>query len=113
KQVLHARNAASGSRRAAAREMARLHDAHQRRQVGELQESSRPLPGLPRHGKNAKIRAASELIRRIPAMFIFSIRTVVLAVAASASSLSSAAPLSVQSEIVVQPRRLNAFNSSV
>src|SRR5262249_8032946 len=58
----------------------------------------RPLLGLPKRGKNAKIRAGSEFIRRISAMFIFSIRPVVLAVAVSASSLSSAAALSEQSE---------------
>src|SRR5262245_700137 len=39
-------------------------------------------------------------IRRISAMFTFSIRTVVLAVAVSASSLSSAANLSEQSELL-------------
>jgi len=50
--------------------------------------------------ENRKIRAGSEFIRRISAMFIFSIRTVVLAVAASASSLSSAATLSEQSELL-------------
>src|SRR4029077_10916668 len=59
---------------------------------------SRSLLGLPERGKNAKIRAGSEFIRRISAMFIFSIRTVVLAVAVSTSSLSSAATLSEQSE---------------
>jgi hypothetical protein len=67
---------------------------------------SRPLPGLPERGKNAKIRAGSELIRRISAMFIFSIRTVVLAVAVSASSLSSAAALSEQSELLCSPEGL-------
>ena len=39
-------------------------------------------------------------------MFMFSIRTVVLAVAVSASSLSSAAPLSVQSELLCSPEGL-------
>ena len=39
-------------------------------------------------------------------MFIFSIRTVVLAVAVSASSLSSAAALSVQSELLCSPEGL-------
>src|SRR5262245_30437472 len=39
-------------------------------------------------------------------MFIFSIRTVVLAVAVSASSLSSAAPLSAQSELLCSPEGL-------
>ncbi len=39
-------------------------------------------------------------------MFIFSIRTVVLAVAVSASSLSSAATLSVQSELLCSPEGL-------
>ena len=67
---------------------------------------SRPLLGLPKRGKNAKIRAGSEFIRRISAMFIFSIRTVVLAVAVSASSLSSAATLSVQSELLCSPEGL-------
>ena len=70
-------------------------------QVGEL-----PLLGLPKRGKIAKIRAGSEFIRRISAMFIFSIRTVVLAVAVSASSLSSAAALSVQSELLCSPEGL-------
>src|SRR5262249_3244200 len=50
---------------------------------------SRRLLSLPKRGKKAKTRAGSEFIRRISAMFIFSIRTVVLAVAVSASSLSS------------------------
>jgi hypothetical protein len=39
-------------------------------------------------------------------MFIFSIRTVVLAVAVSASSLSCAAPLSAQSELLCSPEGL-------
>src|SRR5262245_29773451 len=39
-------------------------------------------------------------------MFIFSIRTVVLAVAVSASSLSSAATLSEQSELLCSPEGL-------
>jgi hypothetical protein len=39
-------------------------------------------------------------------MFIFSVRTVVLAVAVSASSLSSAAPLSEQSELLCSPEGL-------
>src|SRR5215471_6683678 len=39
-------------------------------------------------------------------MFIFSIRTVVLAVAVSASSLSSAAGLSPQSELLCSPEGL-------
>ena len=39
-------------------------------------------------------------------MFIFSIRTVVLAVAVSASSLASAAPLSEQSELLCSPEDL-------
>src|SRR5262249_44051911 len=42
-------------------------------------------------------------IRRISAMFIFSMRTVVLAVAVSASSLSSAA---AQSELLCSPEGL-------
>ena len=62
--------------------------------------------GLPKRGKNAKMRAGSEFIRRISAMFIFSIRTVVLAVAVSASSPSSAATLSVQSELLCSPEGL-------
>jgi len=57
-------------------------------------------------GKSAKIRAGSEFIRRISAMFIFSVRTVVLAVAVSASSLSSAATLSEQSELLCSPEGL-------
>ena len=48
-------------------------------------------------------------------MFIFSIRTVVLGVAVSASSLSSAAPLSEQSELLCSPeglmRLLPQFNA--
>ena len=39
-------------------------------------------------------------------MFIFSVRTVVLAVAVSASSLSSAATLSAQSELLCSPEGL-------
>ena len=57
-------------------------------------------------GKMSKIRAGSEFIRRISAMFIFSIRTVVLAVAVSASSLSGAATLSAQSELLCSPEGL-------
>src|SRR5215469_2163350 len=55
-------------------------------------------------GKSAKI--GLEFIRRISAMFIFSVRTVVLAVAVTASSLSSAATLSVQSELLCSPEGL-------
>src|SRR5258707_4000962 len=73
---------------------------------GRITCCSRPLLGLPKRGKNAKIRAGSEFIRRIPAMFIFSIRTVVLAAAVSASSLSSAATLSAQSELLCSPEGL-------
>src|SRR5258708_37564325 len=73
---------------------------------GRVTCCSRPLLGLPKRGKNAKIRAGSEFIRRISAMFMFSIRTVVLAVAVSASSLSSAAPLSEQSELLCSPEGL-------
>ena len=69
--------------------------------VGEL-----PLLGLPKRGKIAKIRAGSEFIRRISAMFIFSIRTVVLAVAVSASVSFGAAALSVQSELLCSPEGL-------
>src|SRR5262249_1803917 len=50
--------------------------------------------------------ARSELTRRISAMFIFSIRTVVIAVGVCASSLSSAAPLSEQSELLCSPEGL-------
>jgi hypothetical protein len=53
-----------------------------------------------------KNSADSEFIRRLPAMFIFSIRTVVLAVAVSASSLSGAATLSAQSELLCSPEGL-------
>src|SRR3954454_12293028 len=67
---------------------------------------SRPLLGLPRRGKNEPSRAGWEFIRRISAMFIFSIRTVVLAVAVSASSLSGAATLSEQSELLCSPEGL-------
>src|SRR5258708_12223004 len=70
---------------------------------GRITCCSRPLLGLPKRGKNAKIRAGSEFIRRISAMFMFSIRTVVLAVAVSASSLSIAAPLSERSELLCSP----------
>jgi hypothetical protein len=56
--------------------------------------------------ENRKNRAGSEFIRRISAMFIFSIRTVVLAVAVSSSSLSSAATLSEQSELLCSPEGL-------
>ena len=66
----------------------------------------RPLFGLPKRGKNAKVRAGSEFIRRISAVFIFSIRIVVFAVAVFASSLSSAATLSVQSELLCSPEGL-------
>jgi hypothetical protein len=68
--------------------------------------TSRPLLGLPKRGKNEKIRAGSEFIRRIPAMSIFSIRTVVLAVAVTASSVSSASALSEQSELLCSPEGL-------
>jgi hypothetical protein len=47
-----------------------------------------------------------EFIWRISGMFIFSIRTVVLAVAMSALSLSSAAALSAQSELLCSPEGL-------
>jgi hypothetical protein len=53
-----------------------------------------------------KSRDDWKFIRRISAMFIFSIRTVVLAVAMSASSLSSAATLSEQSELLCSPEGL-------
>src|SRR5262245_9783827 len=58
------------------------------------------LLGLPKRGKDAKIGADSEFIRSISAMFI---RTVVLAVAVSASSLSSAAALSAQLALLCSP----------
>jgi hypothetical protein len=67
---------------------------------------SRPLLGPPKRGKNAKIRGGSEFIRRISAMFIVFIRTVVLAAAVSASSLASAAALSEQSELLCSPEGL-------
>src|SRR6478609_9228655 len=57
-------------------------------------------------GKNAKIQAGSDFVRRIPAMFTFSIRAVVLAGALSASSLSCAATLSAQSELLCSPEGL-------
>src|SRR5262249_52804320 len=53
-----------------------------------------------------KNSCGSEFIRRISAMFIFSIRTVVLAIAVSASSPSSAAALSEQSELLCSPEGL-------
>jgi hypothetical protein len=56
--------------------------------------------------QSAKIRAGSEFIRRIPAMFIFSIKTVLLAVAVSAWSPAGAAPLSAQSELLCSPEGL-------
>jgi hypothetical protein len=56
--------------------------------------------------KMKKSRVDWKSIRRVPAMFIFSIRTVVLAVAMSASSLSSAATLSEQSELLCSPEGL-------
>src|SRR5215468_816318 len=56
--------------------------------------------------KNAKIRAGWEFIRRMSAMFIFSVRTVVLAIAVTASSLSGAATLSAQSELLCSPEGL-------
>jgi hypothetical protein len=59
--------------------------------------------GLRKRGKNAKLYRDSEFIRRTSAMFM---RTVVLAVAVSASSLSSAAALSEQSELLCSPAGL-------
>jgi hypothetical protein len=56
--------------------------------------------------KTQKFRPGSALIRRISAMFIFSVRTIVFAVAVSASSLSSAVPLSAQSELLCSPEGL-------
>jgi hypothetical protein len=47
-----------------------------------------------------------EFLRRIAAVFIFSIRTAVFTVAVSVSSLSSAATLSVQSEMLCSPEGL-------
>jgi hypothetical protein len=67
---------------------------------------SSALLGLPRRGKNAKIRPDSELIRRISAMSIFSIGAAVLAVAVTASSVSRADPLSAQSELLCSPEGL-------
>jgi hypothetical protein len=57
-------------------------------------------------GKWKKIRAVFEFIRSISAMFMFSIRIVALAVAVSASSIASAAPLSAQSELLCSPEGL-------
>jgi hypothetical protein len=62
--------------------------------------------GLPGRRKNEQGRVGWEFIRRISAMFIFSIRTVVLAVALSASSLSGAVTLSEQSELLCSPEGL-------
>lgn len=56
--------------------------------------------------KNLRTRAGSEFIRRSSAMFIFSIRTAILAVAVSASSVSGVAALSVQSELLCSPEGL-------
>src|SRR4051794_18424522 len=53
-----------------------------------------------------KSRDDWKFIRRIAAMFILSIRTVVLALAVSASSLSGAATLSEQSELLCSPEGL-------
>jgi hypothetical protein len=61
---------------------------------------------LPRRGKTAKVRTGLEFIRRISAVLIFSMRTIVLAIAVSASSLSSAAALSEQSELLCSPEGL-------
>ena len=72
----------------------------------EMRRSMRRCSACQRLIKTAKIRADSELIRRIPAMFIFSIRIAVLAAAISASSLSSAATLSPQSELLCSPEGL-------
>ena len=67
---------------------------------------ARPLLGLPKRRKNAKIRAGAAFIRRISAMSIFSIGTAALAIAVSASSLSRAATLSAQSELLCSPEGL-------
>ena len=64
---------------------------------------SRLLLGLPKCGKYVKLRAGSEFNWRLLAMFI---RTVVMAVALSASSLSHAATLSAQSELLCSPEGL-------
>jgi hypothetical protein len=55
-------------------------------------------------GKTQKFVPIREFVRRISTMSIFSIRTVVLAVAVSASS--SAATLSAQSELLCSPEGL-------
>ena len=56
--------------------------------------------------QNVKVLPVRSSYGESPAMFIFSIRTVVLAVAMSASSLSSAATLSAQSELLCSPEGL-------
>jgi len=60
-------------------------------------------PSRSSNDQRTKTRAHSEFIRKISAMFI---RTVVLAVAVSASSLSPAATLSAQSELLCSPEGL-------
>src|SRR5262249_25142644 len=67
---------------------------------------SRPLLGLPKRGKNAKIRAGVGVHSEDLGYVIFFIRTVVLAVAVFASSISSAANLSAQSELLCSPEGL-------
>src|SRR6516225_6869395 len=57
-------------------------------------------------GKTQKFVPVRSSFGRTSAMFIFHIRTVVLAIAVSASSLSSAATLSVQSELLCSPEGL-------
>src|SRR5262249_49316949 len=100
--------------------------SHRRAAAGQWQARRVPLHDLGRQGARAgggdgvdraaklgrtlmnsrKIRAGSEFIRRISGMFIFSIRTVILAVAMPALSLCSAAALSVQSELLCSPEGL-------
>ena len=67
---------------------------------------SRPRLACQSAGEREKCVPVRSSFGKISAMFIFSIRTVVLAVAVSASSPSSAATLSVQSELLCSPEGL-------
>ena len=66
----------------------------------------RPRLGLSKHGKTAKILPIRSSFGKSSAMFIFTVRAVVLAVVVSASSLSGAATLSEQSALLCSPEGL-------